>query len=256
MRIVSKNVTDEYFVTIWLHREAYNKHCITQGDGSNPGELQPTCPPPSCGFPSSSPRHSRCQCLGLTSAGWLQPRLFHSTQALRHAVRPLTTYFTHHTVIIWFSIIYCDTFVLLAHHWCLRVLPGSSRWSCWHGFPVCQPSGSGSELSPSWCRCRWRGVWEGRSVSRLHRSARQLLKGVVIRKYVCMWEKEDWRNVCWTVPGLETTMMMQSGLYLTIWGTMCLKMLTFLWTRFSLLSPSCWRTPAVTTTMREFAVTE
>lgn len=57
-------------------------------------------------------------------------------------------------------------------------------------------------------------------------------------------------------PGLDTTMMMQSGLYLTICGTMCLKMLTLRWTRLRRLSPSCWRTPAVITTMRELAVTE
>ncbi len=67
---------------------------------------------------------------------------------------------------------------------------------------------------------------------------------------------ETYGTVCLWEPGLDTTMRMQLGLYLTICGMMCLKMLTFLCTRFSLLSPSCWRTPAVTTTIRELAVTE
>lgn len=56
-------------------------------------------------------------------------------------------------------------------------------------------------------------------------------------------------------PGLETTIRMQLGLYLTMFGMMNLKMLTLRCTRLRRLSPSCWRAPAVTTTTLEFAVT-
>lgn len=151
------------------------------------------------------------------------------------------------------------TLCVSTYHWCPHARLVSSHWRSWRGYRGVQPSDSGSGLSRGSCRCRWRGALADRSVSRSHTSAHPLWQ-VCHNQQLLLNASEKQTNlqairfvVC--APGLDTTMSMQLGLYLTICGMMDLKTLTFLCTRLRRLSPSCWRTPAVTTTIREFAVT-
>lgn len=143
--------------------------------------------------------------------------------------------------------------VTASYHWSLRALRWSSRGSWRGGGWASLPWGGGNGQSPGWCRSRWRGDGGTRSVSRPRRSKCPLQQ---TRDRVRRRDNGQAAVVkCSYWPGLETTIRMQLGLYLTMLGMMNLKMLTLRWTRLRRLSPSCWRAPAVTTTTLELAVT-
>lgn len=95
---------------------------------------------------------------------------------------------------VWHSFPETSDLDITLYHWCRRALPGSSRWSCWHGSPTCRLSESGIVQSPGWCRCQWLCSSGGRSVSRSHRSARRLSGRGFVRggrrvksARVCLW---------------------------------------------------------------------